>query len=101
LPQFKRHLLVDYRQDNSGRWSPAVDEVIERIRATAANGLGTQNRLQHFNREFVDRLRAAGVAEFHVWTVDSPVEAREYRSLGVETITTNRPAQLRAALTAR
>jgi glycerophosphoryl diester phosphodiesterase len=97
LPQFKRHLLVDYKQEN-GAWRPTADEVITRFRQSKADGLGTQNRPQHFNKDFVDQLRAAGIEEYHVWTVDAASEAEHYRTLGAWAITTNRPAELRAAL---
>jgi glycerophosphoryl diester phosphodiesterase len=38
------------------------------------------------------------VGEFHVWTVDSPDDARFFRDLGAVDITTNRPTLLREAL---
>jgi glycerophosphoryl diester phosphodiesterase len=97
LPQCKRHLLVDYKQEN-GAWKPTADEVIRRFRRSEADGLGTQNRPAHFNQDFARRLREAGVDEFHVWTVDALNEAQHYRALGAWAITTNRPAELRAAL---
>jgi glycerophosphoryl diester phosphodiesterase len=97
LPRFKRHLLVDYKQE-AGSWRPTADEVIARFRQAEADGLGTQNRPQHFNEDFRGRLRAAGIEKFHVWTVDSANEAEHYRALGAWAITTNRPAELRAAL---
>lgn len=43
------------------------------------------------------RIRAAGL-ELHVWTVDDPEVARRLRALGVDGITTNRPAALRRAI---
>jgi len=50
------------------------------------------------NDEFLQRLRAAGIEEFHVWTVDDPDKARYFQRLGAWAITTNCPAKLRAAL---
>jgi glycerophosphoryl diester phosphodiesterase len=101
LPQFKRHLLVDYRQQNDGAWTPTADEVIHRIRRSHAGGLGTQNQPAHVDEAFVRQLQAAGIDEFHVWTVDDPDTARSYQRLGAWAITTNRPGQLRAALESR
>ena len=46
----------------------------------------------------VGQARAGGVGEFHVWTVDSPDDARFFRDLGAVDITTNRPTLLREAL---
>jgi glycerophosphoryl diester phosphodiesterase len=101
LPKLKRHLLVDYRQQEGGAWAPSVDQVIQRIRQTDANGLGTQNRPEHVTREFVRQLRAAGVDEFHVWTVDERAAVQHFQDLGAWAITTNRPAEVRAIIEVR
>ena len=53
---------------------------------------------ERVNKEFIDRLRDAGFAEFHVWTVNDPKVARFYRDLGVASITTDRPEWLREQL---
>jgi glycerophosphoryl diester phosphodiesterase len=101
LPQVKCHLLVDYKQQENGTWTPTAEEVIARARRAGADGLGTQNRPEHFQQDFVRQLQAAGVDQFHVWTVDDADTAREYRRLGAWALTTNRPAALRAALAER
>jgi len=98
LPQYKRHFLADYRRQDDGTWTQSVDEVIAKIRRTQAHGLGTQNRPEYFDEKFVERLRSASINEFHVWTVDDPAHARMYQQLGAWALTTNRPAELRAAL---
>jgi glycerophosphoryl diester phosphodiesterase len=101
LPQVKRHYLADYRRQDDGAWTPPVDEVISRIKKSLADGFGTQNRVEVFDEAFVGKLRAAGVPEFHVWTVDDVKEAERYRQLGAWGITTNRPAEIHAALRGR
>lgn len=47
--------------------------------------------------EFARAVRASGLA-LHVWTVDDPAEARRVAALGVDSITTNRPAEIRRSL---
>jgi len=49
------------------------------------------------NEDFVKRLRDQKL-DFHVWTVNDPDDARYFQQLGVDSITTNRPAFLRAEL---
>ena len=56
-----------------------------------AAGFGSLAMPEHFDAEFVQKLRAAGIEEFHVWTVDDPEVARFYAELGAWGITTNRP----------
>jgi glycerophosphoryl diester phosphodiesterase len=98
LPQVKAHWLTDYRLDSSGNWSPSAAEVLKTIRQCGADGLGSENRPDVVTRQFLDQLRAGGIAEFHVWTVDNPSEARYFRDLGAWGLTTNRPAFLRGHL---
>jgi glycerophosphoryl diester phosphodiesterase len=98
LPAFRRHLLAKYDEQEDGTWTPGADDVIAAVRRTRADGLGTQNRPAQVNQEFVRRLRAARIDQFHVWTVDDPADARGYERLGAWALTTNRPAELRAAL---
>ncbi len=98
LPHVRRHLLVEYQQDAGGRWRPTADEVAAGVRRVHADGLGTQNKMACFNEEFVGQLRAAGIREFQVWTVDDPHEAAYYERLGAWAITTNRPGYLISAL---
>jgi glycerophosphoryl diester phosphodiesterase len=95
LPEFKRHWLSAYQRDQQGRWRPTVDEAIDSIRRIGASGFGSMELPEHFNAEFVGKLRTAGVDEFHVWTVDDPTVAAYYRGLGTWGITTNRPQFIR------
>jgi len=81
-----------------GAWQPTVDEIIATVRRTRADGLGSENRPECVNAVFVARLRAAGINEIHVWTVDEPLQAKEYQRLGVTSLITNRPAPLRCEL---
>ena len=48
---------------------------------------------------FVHRLRDAKLG-FHCWTVNEPELARHFAELGVDSITTDYPAKIRAALEA-
>jgi len=52
------------------------------------------------NPEFVARVHAHGHLVF-VWTVDEPDDVRFVRDLGVDTIITDRPREVRALLDAR
>ncbi len=98
LPTVRCHWLSDYEQQSNGDWAPTADEVIAAIRRVGADGFGSESKPEHFDANFVARLRAAGIGEFHVWTVDDPMVAQLYAGLGAWGITTNRPAFVRTAL---
>jgi glycerophosphoryl diester phosphodiesterase len=97
LPQLKAYWLCKYEEQGDG-WLPGVEEVITRLQRCRADALSSKAVPEHFNKAFIDRVRAAGYDEFHVWTVDDPAAARFYRDLGAASITTNRPGWLREQL---
>jgi glycerophosphoryl diester phosphodiesterase len=103
LPDVKCHWLSAYKE-RTGNASgtrmlrPTADEVIATIRRLGADGFGSESKPEHFDAAFVEQLRAAGIDEFHVWTVDDPEVAQFYEQLGVWAITTNRPEWLRSEI---
>jgi glycerophosphoryl diester phosphodiesterase len=100
FPHLTANWLVGYKQDKeTGQWQPGADSVLASLERSGASGLGTQTQPAVINQEFADRLREAGYG-FHCWTVDEAEMARQFQALGVDSITTNRPEFIRAALAA-
>lgn len=94
LPEYRACWLSDYRW--RGRWQPSRREVLSRLAEIGADGLASRDRAV-LDRNLVDELRGRGM-EIHVWTVDSPRAARRLCDLGVDSIMTNRPGELRRSL---
>ncbi|MEE2990988.1 MAG: glycerophosphodiester phosphodiesterase, partial [Planctomycetota bacterium] len=57
------------------------------------DGLNT-NYTPLLTRELVARVHAEGLG-YYVWTVNDPADARTLREIGIDGITTDRPAWLR------
>ncbi|QDV71145.1 putative glycerophosphoryl diester phosphodiesterase 1 [Rosistilla carotiformis] len=99
LPTVRVHWLTGYKKDaKSGQWRPSLEQVAQSMRDCKADGLGTQGNRQVVTPEFIEQLKRRGMAEFHVWTIDSPDDARYFQKLGAVGITTNRPALIRESL---
>ncbi len=99
LPAIRTHWLAGYEPDDeTGPWTPTAQTIARIIRETGADGFGSEARRRVLNRQFLSDLQAAGVREFHVWTVDDPDDARYFRQLGAAGITTNRPDLIRREL---
>ena len=99
LPDIRAHWLTSFKEDKAtGAWRPTAEQIAATVKACGADGVGMQGQRKVIDEGFVGRLEAEGVGEFHVWTVDSPDDARAFRQLGAMGITTNRPAFIRAAL---
>lgn len=98
LPHLTANWLVGYKKDKAtGQWGPTVDSVMESLRRTGASGLGSNAQTAVVDRAFVEQLRKGGYG-FHCWTVNDPELAREFRALGVDSITTDRPAFIRSTM---
>jgi glycerophosphoryl diester phosphodiesterase len=98
MPELKTLWLVAYsKNDETGQWSPTIDEIIPKLQKCKADGLGTEANAEVVTAESVRQLRAGGF-EFHTWTVDKPEIARHFVALGVDAIITNRPGFMRKQL---
>jgi glycerophosphoryl diester phosphodiesterase len=94
LPQYRVCWLTDYRL--RGVWRPSARELLATLKACRADGLASRDRAP-LDSPLVRALRLERL-EIHVWTVDSESAGRRLLSLGVDSIMTNRPGFMRAAL---
>ena len=84
------------RNWKSGRWSPAVEELIAAAREARLDGVDLDAG-GPVNAALVNQLKAAGL-KVYVWTVDTAAKARKLMAAGVDGITTNRPGWLKEKL---
>jgi glycerophosphoryl diester phosphodiesterase len=101
LPQLPTLWLVGHPAPNgkknpAAKAPPSVDGMIVKAKAAKFTGLDLQHTwpLTAADRE---KIRAAGL-ELHVWTVNDADVAKRWIGWGVASITTDRPAWLRAEL---
>ena len=94
--------LAAYKKDAQGNY-PAMAELIEKTKAAKLDGLDLQAgffiRDEAASRADVALVREAGL-NLYAWTVDDADVARRLEALGLDGITTNRPAWLREQLAA-
>jgi glycerophosphoryl diester phosphodiesterase len=94
LPGIKAYWLASLKRDEqTGRWSPTLNELIATARAVNADGLDLSAK-EPIDAAFVAKVKAAGLG-MYVWTVDDPAEAQRLVDCGVDGVTTNRPAWIR------
>lgn len=97
LPDRKAMWLTSLPKGKTGdNRSPAAKSVLAELDRIEADGVDC-NAQAGIEKDFAQALRQAG-REFHIWTVDSPAVAKHFAQLGVDSITTNRPAFLREQL---
>lgn len=98
MPQYRANWLTSYKHDDKlDRWKPGLNHVLSTLKRTGATGVGTNGNLNVVDRAFADAIQSAGL-EFHIWTVNKAEHARQFKSLGADSITTDRPAFIRDAL---
>ncbi len=86
--------LTGFERDDAGGFTPSIEAVLEELADCGADGLGCKFIPEHVDADFVNRLTDAGFG-FHVWTVNTPEPALKARSLGAQSITTDRPGRMR------
>ncbi|MDP0491586.1 MAG: glycerophosphodiester phosphodiesterase [Verrucomicrobiota bacterium JB023] len=78
---------------------PSVNEVLSRLQACNADGLSSSEHVA-VTPEVVDKIKDAGY-QYHSWTIDETRRAVRSLNAGSQSITTNKPAQLRKELEAK
>ncbi|PYI86029.1 MAG: glycerophosphodiester phosphodiesterase [Verrucomicrobia bacterium] len=98
FPAVEVSWLYDWKKDKETGRKFTSDELIAKAKAANFDGLDL-----HFkgpiDAAFVRNVKNAGL-KLYVWTVDEPGIATKLASVGVDGITTNRPAWLRRQLAA-
>ncbi|HZP83116.1 MAG TPA: glycerophosphodiester phosphodiesterase [Chthonomonadaceae bacterium] len=100
LPQIKTYYLAGFRQDPAAHaWTPDVETLIAQAQSIRADGLDL-SAPGPIDSAFARRVQVAGLT-LTVWTVDDPEIAQQMVAAGVDGITSNRAAWLRAELQRR
>ncbi|MBI5770589.1 MAG: glycerophosphodiester phosphodiesterase [Verrucomicrobia bacterium] len=97
MPDLEVLWLLNPPSKDPKKPSPDLDEAIAQAKAAKLDGLDVNYKFP-MDAAAVKKIKAAGL-QLHVWTVDDPVVARQWRDLGVDGITTNRAGWLREQLT--
>lgn len=98
IPEIEAYWLVGFRQNKETKvYEPATESVLQTARDIQTQGLDVQASRDVVNADFVKRLRDQKLS-FHIWTVNEPADAVHFQKLGVDSITTDRPAFLRREL---
>lgn len=99
LPDVTANLLVAFSASSSRRVLLRPKLIALRALRAGADGVGFQAHPMA-GEGLVSALRERGLGA-HVWTVNDLKTAKRYARLGVDSITTDRPAYLRRALVAQ
>jgi len=98
IPDIQAYWLSGFRENKETKvWEPSVDSLFETLKESQATGLDVNANRMFVEEAFVKRLRENKLG-FHVWTVNDPQDAKYFQGLGVDSITTDRPAFLREEL---
>ncbi len=96
MPEVKTLWLTSFSEENGGV-SPTPEETIAFLKEAKADGIDAHALEKAFDATYIKALKDAG---FHVavWTVDDAGTAERYAAMGVDSITSDCAAKLRALL---
>ncbi len=95
-PEIEANFLESYKKIK-GTWMPEQNDIFQTLKISLASGLGTQANEEVIDSGFVKRLRKEELS-FHCWTINEIKQARHFRDLGVDSITTDFPKKIRDGL---
>lgn len=93
-PSFKAYWLYSF--DKESQIKNINNSILTTLRDIRADGFSSRAD-DRIDSDYIKTIRQAGF-EYHCWTVDDPSIGKHFMKLGVQSITTNRPAFMRAAL---
>lgn len=97
-PRTPVYWLSSFRQNgDTGEWSPTMDELVSKALDAGLDGLNLQFAGPATQKSEIEKIRKAGLG-YYIWTVNDPDDAQRAIELGVDGITTDRPAWLRKQL---
>ena len=97
MPKIECFYLSSFKEDEeTGEQTPSAEKLIALAKAASLEGINVSYKGLG-DRAFIDKAKAAGL-ELFTWTVNSSAEASRLAKLGINGITTDRPAWLRREL---
>lgn len=93
FPDRKVYWLHSYAKDKKTGKFPDLDEVIAKATKAGVDGVDLEHKFP-LDAVAIKKIHDAGL-ECHVWTLDDAAKGRELIKAGVDSITTNRPGDLR------
>ena len=96
FPAYRTYWLTGTKVNDKGLPVPTAASAVATAKACRASGIDAQASAA-LSAEYVREVKAAGLS-FHVWTVDGARKASELAAVGVDTITSNCGAGLKAGL---
>ncbi|MBI9077695.1 MAG: hypothetical protein JEZ02_20000 [Desulfatibacillum sp.] len=94
MPNVKALWLSSYLREEYPPYQACTPPaLVKKVRTAGADGVSIESQ-ESLDKTLTQYLRKQGM-EVHVWTVDSTHQAIWYRDLGLDSITTNRPGEIR------
>jgi len=94
LPMNKAYWLSSFKKDKEGAWKPSLETVLATLKATKADGLDSHKDIP---AAAARKIMKEGY-EWHAWTVNDVATAKKLKSLGIHSITTDRPELIKSSL---
>jgi len=92
MEKITTNLLVFFESNENN----SDKEVLHKLLESNLDGVGAQNHSK-LSPVFVNKILEAG-KKVHVWTVDNVDEAKNYKAIGLSSITTNVPGLIKSSL---
>lgn len=93
-PQYKASWLCSFKKQKSGEITPSTETVLEKMKANRIDALSSNADVSQATIDAIKEQRY----EWHVWTINKVEVADRMVELGVKSVTTDVPAQMKKHL---
>lgn len=87
-PHLQTSWLCGFKKDKAGKVTPLGENILRTLENIGADGFSSSH--QHIDSDLIEKVHTAGVTH-HVWTVNDPAVATQFRQWGTSSITTDKP----------
>jgi glycerophosphoryl diester phosphodiesterase len=94
MPKNKAYWLSSFKKNKEGVWKPTLEAVLATLKDTKADGLDSHHGIP---ADAAKVIMKEGY-EWHAWTVNDVATAKKLQSLGIHSITTDRPGLIKSSL---
>ena len=95
MPKYQAYWLSSFKRDGEGIWKPSAKSVIATLKNIKADGLDSHRSIPN---EISAAILDAGF-EWHAWTINDVITAKQLAKRGIYSITTDCPESLMKVFT--
>ena len=94
IPEIKTQWLLSFKKCKKGKINYTTNEIIKKLKDLKADGVGSNYFHEVVTKSNISTLKKQGFY-WNIWTVNDPKKAKFLKKIGIDFITTDKPAYIK------